>query len=270
MKVIIYVAALLFSSLAFGNEAVVEKVTGSVTAASQGSSPMAVAVGQKLKTGTTVTTGEGAQLILRFTDGQVASLHGNTQLKIASYNFEAASPAKGNSVLELVKGAARFVSGLLAKSNPGAFKLSTPTATIGIRGTDFMASYHNPTFISVLQGNVMLGNSAGTLGLGVGQIGSVAAAGVAPAAVSAAGLPAAVSSAFSTLASQTLAAAAGVAGGAASGGTAAGTAGATGAAVGGVSVGAVAAGVAVAAAAAVAASGGDDAVVPTSTATSTQ
>lgn len=257
MKVLIYFTALLFSSLAVGNEAVVEKFTGSVTATSQGGSPAAIAVGQRLRSNTTVTTGDGAQLILRFTDGQIVSLHSNTQLKIATYNFEAASPASGNSVLELFKGAARFVSGLLAKSNPNAFKLSTPTATIGIRGTDFMASYHNPTFVSVLQGNVILGNNAGTLGLSAGQIGNVATAGLAPVSVSAATLPAAVSSAFSALAGQTLAAVAGVAGSTASGGTAAGTAGATGAAVGSVSAGTVAAVVAFTAAAAAAASGGD-------------
>jgi hypothetical protein len=41
-------------------------------------------------------------------------------------------------VLDLLQGSVRVVTGLLAKVNPERFKVRTPTAVVGVRGTDFI------------------------------------------------------------------------------------------------------------------------------------
>ncbi|MFH0934695.1 MAG: FecR domain-containing protein, partial [Pseudomonadota bacterium] len=46
----------------------------------------------------------------------------------------------GNMLVSVLKGSLRFVTGLLGKHNPKAVGIRTPTATIGIRGTDFIVS----------------------------------------------------------------------------------------------------------------------------------
>jgi hypothetical protein len=44
--------------------------------------------------------------------------------------------------LDLLKGALRYVSGWIGKSQPQAFRLQTPAATLGIRGTDFEVQHY--------------------------------------------------------------------------------------------------------------------------------
>jgi hypothetical protein len=41
-------------------------------------------------------------------------------------------------LVSILKGTLRMVSGLLVKANPEQVRLKTPTATIGVRGTDFI------------------------------------------------------------------------------------------------------------------------------------
>lgn len=40
--------------------------------------------------------------------------------------------------INLISGSMRFISGLLGKRNPERIGISTPTAVVGIRGTDFI------------------------------------------------------------------------------------------------------------------------------------
>jgi hypothetical protein len=42
-------------------------------------------------------------------------------------------------VLRLLAGTMQYLSGLTAKLSPGSMEVDTPTATIGVRGTRFLA-----------------------------------------------------------------------------------------------------------------------------------
>jgi hypothetical protein len=49
----------------------------------------------------------------------------------------------GRSFFSLLKGAMRSVTGLIAKSDPQSYRVATPVATMGVRGTDFKLVYCN-------------------------------------------------------------------------------------------------------------------------------
>jgi len=67
-----------------------------------------------------------------------------------------------------------MVTGLAASRNPDALKVETPLATIGIRGSEFVAVLFNPLFIQVVSGEVIVTNSAGAVIFSSGQAAVVA------------------------------------------------------------------------------------------------
>ena len=65
------------------------------------------------------------------------TLNSGTQLALAQYTYDAAQPARGNMLFQLLSGGLRVATGLIAKAAPNQVKFQTSTATIGIRGTVF-------------------------------------------------------------------------------------------------------------------------------------
>ena len=279
-------STLLSATLSFAN-GVVQSVTGDVRAAAGSASPASVARDQRILPGTTVTTGPGAQTIIRFDDGHVVVLNENSEFRVNAYSFDQNQPQRDNIAMQIFKGAMRSVSGLIGARSRNAYALLAPQATIGIRGTDFMIALVNPAYLSVIQGSVAATNAAGTAAFAAGSTATVASATTLAASISAAALPASVASTFSSLSSAAVgagaagagtgtgtgagtgSAGAGGAGGAGAG--AAGAGGAVGAGVGGLTAGMVAAGVAAAGIVAAAASSTtqNNAVTPTTTTTTT-
>jgi hypothetical protein len=204
---------------------------------------------QRLVAGTTVTTGADSQVVMRFDDGQSVVLNQNTEFRIVDYRYTEAAPQQDRSVFDLLRGAARFVTGAIGKRSPAAFQARAPQATIGVRGTDFMMAIVNPLYLSVIEGAVVVNNAAGTVALSAGSVASVATASTLATSISAAALPAAASGAFSSMSSVVIS---GVVPTTAAAGTATGAGAATG--VGGVGAGTIVGIAAAAAALAVAAS----------------
>src|SRR5207248_2244144 len=99
---------------------------------------------------------------VKFTDGGQITLRPNSQVKIETYAFNDQKPQEDNFAYALLKGGLRAVTGLIGKrGNRDAYKLNTATATVGIRGTDFVAIVIPPggsiaggTYVTVSQGAV--------------------------------------------------------------------------------------------------------------------
>ena len=162
---------------------------------------------QRVVSGATVTTGIGAMAILKFDDQQQVVLNENTTFKITDFRYRAEEPRGDRAVFDLLRGALRFITGVVGGRNAEVVQLRVPQATIGIRGTDFMVALVNPAFISVTSGAVSSINGAGSVVFGAGSIGQVASASSLAAPIPASALPAAASSAFSNLAAAQVAAA---------------------------------------------------------------
>lgn len=163
--------------------------------------------------GDTLQTEKDSYAQIKFTDGGVITLKPNTQMLVQDYKFDAQKPADDGLAFNLVKGGLRAVTGLVGKrGNQDAYKMTTGTATIGIRGTTYDADdckttlcrkldseepgssssggaggkgdgeFHEPgVYVSVRDGEVLVSNSAGSISLAAGQFGFVAASNIKPA-----------------------------------------------------------------------------------------
>jgi hypothetical protein len=91
--------------------------------------------GAAVYAGETVQTGPGARTILAFRDESRLTLGPNSQFKVESFVFDRKAPAEGRFLVTLLQGTLRALTGLIGKANNRNVGFTTPTATIGIRGT---------------------------------------------------------------------------------------------------------------------------------------
>jgi len=101
-----------------------------------------LSVGDKLYPLDKVITARDSHVAITLRDDTLISGSANTQLVINEFAFNP-STQNGGVVISVVKGIAAFVSGLVAKSSPTAMRVTTPTATLGIRGTEFIVDLGN-------------------------------------------------------------------------------------------------------------------------------
>jgi hypothetical protein len=82
-------------------------------------------------------TGPSGKLLIGFSDGTRLTLGPNAEVVIDEFIYNP-SGGTNNAALRVAAGAARLVAGAIEKvGGTQAIKVSTPVATIGIRGTDF-------------------------------------------------------------------------------------------------------------------------------------
>ena len=112
-----------------------QKADGSIKILSQKS---------EVEEGDTLISEKGTYARIKFIDNSEVTLRPNTQFKITNFAFNEARPQEDNAVFSLIKGGLRSITGLLGKRSKERYGLNTPTATIGIRGTTFIAQYVSP------------------------------------------------------------------------------------------------------------------------------
>jgi Ca2+-binding RTX toxin-like protein len=88
-----------------------------------------------IHSGEIVQTMEGAHLEIRFADGSLLSQDGDSTIELDDYVYEEDNAGTSQLLFEMTQGAFRMVTGKIAEENPGRFKMASPLATIGIRGT---------------------------------------------------------------------------------------------------------------------------------------
>lgn len=91
--------------------------------------------GASVYPGEVVQTGPGAKVVLAFRDESRLTLGANTQFRVDSFVFDNKNPTEGKFLVTLLRGSLRALTGLIGKSNTRNVGFTTPTATIGIRGT---------------------------------------------------------------------------------------------------------------------------------------
>ena len=176
LTLIIGIAALTASVPLFAQTAqgYVQEVQGSVTGQVGAGQARSVSKGQTLPNNATVTTGPRSYAVLKFEDGTAVLLKENTSFQVQTYSYNSRAPETSSAIFNLVRGGMRMVTGLLASRNRDAVKVGSPLATIGIRGTEFVAELVNPYFIQVINGTITVTNSAGAVVFNAGQAAVVA------------------------------------------------------------------------------------------------
>jgi hypothetical protein len=94
-------------------------------------------VGSPVHVGSLLKTGPQSSLGVTFKDETVMSFGPNTELTVDEYLYE---PNRGKLWMnsKLAKGSLNYVSGVIAKLQPDAVSVKTPSGLIGVRGTQFL------------------------------------------------------------------------------------------------------------------------------------
>ena len=163
----------LASGPSLAQQGYVYEVSGNVQAVLGKGTPQPVQKNQNLFNNTTVTTGAKGHVVLKFMDGTVVALNENTSFQIQKYEYNEKSPSTMTALFSMVRGALRVITGAMSTKNREGFKIATPSATIGIRGTEFMAQTLSPLIVQGISGITSLTNVAGVSLVGPGQIVSV-------------------------------------------------------------------------------------------------
>jgi len=104
-----------------------------------------LSIKSEVESGDTLVTEKNTYALVKFIDNSEITLKPGTTFKIDNFAFDADKPGGDSASFNLVKGGLRSVTGLLGKRNKEKFEMKTPSATIGIRGTTFIAEWVEPS-----------------------------------------------------------------------------------------------------------------------------
>lgn len=115
----------------------VKSVRGDVQLLGSGGVARPATPGDALSPIDRVVTGpdSAASVVLR--DGTTMVLGPSSRLDVKEFHFDATTH-DGGLLVSLLRGSMRMITGLIGKAHPDAIRIETQTATIGIRGTDFI------------------------------------------------------------------------------------------------------------------------------------
>ena len=98
----------------------------------------------EVEEGDILRTGTNAWALVEMIDGGSLTLRPDTVLTIATYRYSGRNDGNEKSVLSLIRGALRSITGGIGRYQPQNYTITTPTATLGVRGTDHEPAYHPP------------------------------------------------------------------------------------------------------------------------------
>jgi hypothetical protein len=133
---IIAVMCLLSLPVMAGDAGVVKTMRGEVRIERVGSL-VEVGVGDVVQEGDRVRVRGNGSVGISLRDETLISLGPNSTLVIDTYRYDPTTRV-GQVEASILKGTLRFVTGLIGRLNPESVRVVTPTATVGIRGTDFI------------------------------------------------------------------------------------------------------------------------------------
>ena len=86
-----------------------------------------------------LVTNDKTKAEIVFTDNTLMTFQVNSRFSVDEYTFKGKDKkgSVGKSVMRLIEGGFRTITGLIAKNNPIDYAVNTPVATIGVRGTDY-------------------------------------------------------------------------------------------------------------------------------------
>jgi hypothetical protein len=144
----------------------VSNLSGPLFAVKSDGSRRVLSTQSVINAGDTLITEDKTYARVRFSDTSEVTIRPGTQFQIEAYSFDRDAPQQDNIAFRMFKGALRTVTGLVGRrGNQDAYRLSTATATIGIRGTIFGVTVCLPgtcgslaagTYVNVIDGRVAI------------------------------------------------------------------------------------------------------------------
>jgi hypothetical protein len=136
-----YLAVLFLAIGGFASNAFAAEAKGLVVAsrgtviASGSAESRELKQGDEIYVDDQIMTGPKSFAVVQFLDGAKVTIKPDSELVIEDYAYN--GNADDKATLSLVSGGLRVITGAMAKSNPENYKLKTPVALMGVRGTEF-------------------------------------------------------------------------------------------------------------------------------------
>ena len=136
-SILLLVAGIFMTSEAWSAQAGrVQFVHGNVQLVDAAGAIHAIHKGDAVNEGDTLVSGETASAQILMLDGGFIAIRPDTRLKFDSFKFSGKPDKPENSFFSLLKGGFRAITGLIGRIRHQDYRITTPAATIGIRGTD--------------------------------------------------------------------------------------------------------------------------------------
>ena len=103
------------------------------------SSTLTGAKGTGVEMADSIKTTQG-KVGITFADDTKVQVNENSKLVIDEFVYDANNKKGGKLAINVALGTVRYASGQIAHNNPQSVSVNTPTATVGVRGTDFTAT----------------------------------------------------------------------------------------------------------------------------------
>lgn len=115
------------------------KVAKGIVTIERGGQSLPGEAGARVQGADTVRTGSDGSVGITMTDNSLLSAGPNSLLVLDRYEFDSTTN-QGRFDASLRRGTLAVVSGRLARQSPDAMTLRTPSAILGVRGTEFAVS----------------------------------------------------------------------------------------------------------------------------------
>lgn len=144
-------------------------VIGQVSVVHADGSASSMTRGFEVRVGDTVQTELGGHVHLRFVDGGRISVRPSSRLQIDSYGYSETDTQANAIKFKLEEGVVRSITGEWGAAARHRFRLNTPVAAIGVKGTDFLVKATSDlTSASVFTGAISVAPLLGACGAGLG------------------------------------------------------------------------------------------------------
>jgi hypothetical protein len=133
----IVAAAVALSLPAFAADVGLVKVSKGSVQIERNGAKIAAPVGASVQASDVIMTGTDGSAGITFTDNSLVSVGPNSVFAIDKYSFDTTTHA-GEFEGSLRKGRLAAISGKMVKQSPESMKIRTPSAIMGVRGTEFV------------------------------------------------------------------------------------------------------------------------------------
>ena len=136
----------------------------------RGAAESAAAKGVEVESGDVIVTGASGRAQIRFSDGGLVALYPDSQFTVTRYS-DAGSAAQDHFAVSLLRGGMRAITGLIGKRDASNYKVTTPTAVVGIRGSAFLIGFNaeGELVVSGEQDEIEVCTEAGCVGVKAGE-----------------------------------------------------------------------------------------------------
>ncbi len=164
----LWLVLMLFGALAHGAQVAgtVTEINGPLLAKKADGTVKILSQKSLVEQGDLLVTEKETYARIKFLDNSEVTLRPNSQFKIDSFSYEQDKPENDSAIFSLLKGGLRAVTGAVGKRSRERTSLNTPAATIGIRGTIYIAEYIAPDETGVAAYGRASMASAAALGTG--------------------------------------------------------------------------------------------------------